>query len=203
MSHLLQGISNGTRHLRLSNWTEPLVLAHLPGPLWPYWMTIVDYDQSTDSHFTCSHLHARCQCLPNCHVKIYPVFTHILQHSSTTAKCFLACESTTYSLFSQEGHRASANKPSITGHLSLVLQKRAQGQTLLSGLINVSSLIKQMRLSHWCNREQNRSPGGSISSRVSSKAWRVSWFLLWCHDRGTRTNCCKRSGSPPELLSLP
>lgn len=58
MSHLLQGISNGSRHLCLSTWTETLVLAHLPAPLWQYWLIIIDYDQSTDSRSTCRHHHA-------------------------------------------------------------------------------------------------------------------------------------------------
>lgn len=58
MSHLLQGISNGTRHPCLSSRTEPLVPAPLSGPLWQYWLTIIDYAQSTDGCFTRRHLHA-------------------------------------------------------------------------------------------------------------------------------------------------
>lgn len=58
MSHLLWGISNATGHLSLSDWTKPLVLAHLSGPLWQYWLTIIDYDQSTASLFTHRYLHA-------------------------------------------------------------------------------------------------------------------------------------------------
>ena len=86
MSHLLQGTSDGTRHWSLSNGTEPLVLAQLSGSHYQYWWIIIDYDQSTNSHFTRRGLHVDGSVCPALMLKP----TQVLH---TTAKCFLACAS--------------------------------------------------------------------------------------------------------------
>lgn len=104
--------------------------------------------------------------------------TQVLQTAWDTAapeSAFQHVYPTTYCPFSQGGHTDSTSKPSVSGHLSLALQKQDWGQTLLCGLISVSSLIKKKknRLSHWYKRNrtwalEEASPAESLTKLKKS-----------------------------------